>query len=49
MIIDARNALRLDLVVVGMIVIGLIGIVLDRAIRRLEHLPSLGWSLARPR
>lgn len=49
LIIDARNALRLDLVVVGMIVIGLIGIVLDRAIRRLEQLPSLGWSLARQR
>lgn len=49
LIIDARNALRLDLVVVGMVVIGLIGIVLDRAIRRLESLPSLGWSLARKR
>ncbi|CAG0982831.1 sulfonate transport system permease protein [Gammaproteobacteria bacterium] len=49
LIIDARNALRLDLVVVGMVVIGLIGIVLDRAIRRLEQLPSLGWSLARQR
>lgn len=49
MIIDARNALRLDLVVVGMIAIGLIGILLDRALRRLEQLPSLGWSVARPR
>jgi NitT/TauT family transport system permease protein len=49
MIIDARNALRLDLVVVGMVAIGLIGILLDRAIRRLEQLPSLGWASARPR
>ena len=48
MIIDARNALRLDLVVVAMVVIGLIGIVLDLALRRLERLPSLGWSHARP-
>ncbi|MBK9966413.1 MAG: ABC transporter permease [Holophagales bacterium] len=49
MIIDARNSLRLDLVVVGMIAIGLIGILLDRALRRLEQLPSLGWSVARTR
>ncbi len=49
LILDARNALRLDLVVVGMVVIGLIGIVLDRAIRSLELLPSLGWSVARQR
>lgn len=49
LIIDARNSLRLDLVVDGMISIGLIGIVLDQAIRRLERLPSLRWTLAQSR
>lgn len=49
MIIDARNALRLDLVVVAMAAIGLIGIVLDRVICRFEQLPSVGWAHARRR
>ncbi len=33
LIIDARNALRMDWVIDGMILIGLIGIVIDRGIR----------------
>jgi ABC-type sugar transport system ATPase subunit len=37
LIIDARNALRMDLVVVGMITIGAIGIVLDALFARLAN------------
>ncbi len=47
LIIDARNALRMDLVIVGMIVIGTIGIVLDKAIRRLERLESMRWAIGK--
>ena len=44
LIIDARNAgKRYDLVVAGMILIGLIGLGLDTAIRRLEKVRSLRW------
>ena len=45
LIVDARNAgNRYDLVVAGMIIIGLIGLLLDVAMRRLEQTPSLRWS-----
>jgi NitT/TauT family transport system permease protein len=38
LIIDARNAgKRYDLVVAGMLMIGLLGLVLDTLIRRIEH------------
>jgi len=44
LIIDARNAgNRYDLVVAGMILIGLIGVGLDLLMRRLERLPSVRW------
>jgi len=44
MIIDARNAgNRYDLVVSGMVVIGLIGLLLDALMRRLEGLKSVRW------
>lgn len=44
LIIDARNAgKRYDLVVAGMILIGLIGLGLDTLMRRIEHLRSLKW------
>jgi NitT/TauT family transport system permease protein len=44
LIIDARNAgKRYDLVVAGMVVIGLIGLVLDLLIRRLEQLEEVRW------
>ena len=49
LIIDARNAgKRYDLVVAGMLVIGLIGLVLDLLVRRLERLDELSWGY-RPR
>jgi NitT/TauT family transport system permease protein len=44
LIIDARNAgNRFDLVVSGMILIGVIGVVLDVMMRRLERLPGVRW------
>ncbi|MCE9573420.1 MAG: ABC transporter permease [Deltaproteobacteria bacterium] len=44
---DARNGMRTDRVVVGMIAIGLIGIGLDLAFARLARHPSLRWGSAR--
>ena len=44
---DARNQLRPDLVVVGMIIIGVIGVVIDRLLVRLTHLPSVRWGYER--
>lgn len=47
LIIDARNAgKRYDLVVAGMVMIGLIGLLLDLAVRRVERTPSLRWGYA---
>ncbi len=44
LIIDARNAgKRYDLVVAGMVMIGLIGLVLDLLIRRLEQFDEVKW------
>jgi NitT/TauT family transport system permease protein len=44
---DARNGLRMDLLVVGMTVIGCIGVVIDRLLLRLTLIPSLRWSYER--
>ena len=44
LIIDARNAgKRYDLVVAGMVLIGLIGWLLDVLMRQVERLPSVSW------
>ncbi|HEX8371342.1 MAG TPA: ABC transporter permease [Chthoniobacterales bacterium] len=44
LIIDARNAgKRYDLVVAGMIIIGLIGLLLDLLVRRLEKFDEVRW------
>ena len=44
LIIDSRNAgKRYDLVVAGMLVIGVIGFILDLLMRRLERLRSVQW------
>ena len=44
LIIDARNAgKRYDLVVAGMLMIGLIGLVLDLMVRRLEKFDEVRW------
>jgi NitT/TauT family transport system permease protein len=45
LIVDARNAgNRYDLVVAGMVIIGLIGLLLDIGMRSLQKLKSLRWS-----
>ncbi len=47
MIIDARNAgTRYDLVVAGMVIIGVIGFILDILMRRLERLDEVRWRFA---
>jgi NitT/TauT family transport system permease protein len=44
LIVDARNAgNRYDLVVAGMVMIGLIGLLLDTGMRSLERIRSLRW------
>ncbi len=48
LIIDSRNAgNRYDLVVAGMIIIGLIGLLLDGLMRMLEGMDSVRWRYAR--
>lgn len=44
---DARNGLRMDLLVVGMIVIGLIGVLIDRLLTLLTRIPSVRWGYER--
>ena len=47
LIVDARNAgNRYDLVIAGMVMIGVIGLLLDIAMRSLERLPSVRWGYA---
>jgi len=47
LIVDARNAgNRYDLVVAGMVLIGVTGVVLDLLMRRLERLDSVRWGYA---
>ena len=44
LIVDARNAgNRYDLVVAGMVMIGVIGLLLDIGIKSLETIPSISW------
>jgi NitT/TauT family transport system permease protein len=44
LIIDARNAgKRYDLVVAGMLMIGLIGLILDLLVRSLERFEEVKW------
>jgi NitT/TauT family transport system permease protein len=45
LILDARNGLRMDYVLDGMIVIGLIGILLDAIMRRLGQIDSASWGI----
>ena len=48
LIIDSRNAgNRYDLVVAGMVIIGLTGLLLDGAMRRLERIKIVRWRYAR--
>jgi NitT/TauT family transport system permease protein len=45
LITDARNALRLDQVIVAMATIGALGLLLDRLMVRLERLECMRWRL----
>ncbi len=48
LIVDARNAgNRYDLVLAGMLVIGLIGLLLDTAMRALENVKSFRWAYSK--
>jgi NitT/TauT family transport system permease protein len=48
LIIDARNAgMRYDLVVAGMVLIGLIGLLLDYLVRQLETMDEVRWGFSR--
>ena len=48
LIIDARNAgMRYDLVVAGMVLIGIIGLILDFLVRRLERMDEVRWGFNR--
>ena len=44
---DARNGLRMDLLVCGMIVIGVIGVVIDRVLLQLTKMSSVRWGYER--
>ncbi|MEN8139595.1 MAG: ABC transporter permease [Thermodesulfobacteriota bacterium] len=43
LILDARNGLRMDYVMVAMVVIGVIGLLLDIIMRQLARIPSASW------
>jgi NitT/TauT family transport system permease protein len=48
LIVDARNAgNRYDLVVAGMVIIGLIGLLLDTAMRSFENVKSFRWAYSK--
>ena len=48
LIIDARNAgNRYDLVIAGMVLIGVVGLVLDMLMRRVERLDAVQWGYSR--
>jgi NitT/TauT family transport system permease protein len=42
-VMDSRNGLRTDILVVEMIVIGIVGVGLDRALVQLTKIPSVRW------
>lgn len=44
---DARNGLRMDLLVAGMMVIGTLGVLLDILLRRMSRNPSVRWAYDR--
>ena len=46
MIVDARNFLRTDVIMAGMLVIGLLGLAIYRGMRALERLIGRHWGLA---
>ncbi len=47
LIVDARNSMRMDQVLGGMFVIGVIGMGLDYCVRLIERSPVVKWKIAR--
>jgi NitT/TauT family transport system permease protein len=45
LILDSRNALRMDYVMVGMVTIGIIGLMLDYMMRLLSEISELKWRI----
>ena len=46
-VMDSRNGLRTDLLVVAMIVIGMVGVAIDRVLVQLAKIPSVRWGYER--
>jgi NitT/TauT family transport system permease protein len=46
-VMDSRNGLRMDLLAAEMVVIGTIGVALDRVLERLSRIPSVRWGYER--
>jgi NitT/TauT family transport system permease protein len=46
-VMDSRNGLRTDILVVEMIVIGIVGVGIDRALEQLTKIPSVRWGYER--
>jgi hypothetical protein len=46
-VMDSRNGLRTDLLVVAMIVIGIVGVASDRVLVQLTRIPSVRWGYER--
>jgi NitT/TauT family transport system permease protein len=46
-VMDSRNGLRMDMLVAEMVVIGSIGVALDRVLVRLTRIPSVRWGYER--
>jgi NitT/TauT family transport system permease protein len=44
---DARNGLRMDILVLNMVVIGTIGVAIDRLLFTLTNIPSVRWGYER--
>jgi NitT/TauT family transport system permease protein len=46
-VMDSRNGLRMDLLAAEMVVIGTVGMALDRVLERLSRIPSVRWGYER--
>ena len=46
-VMDSRNGLRTDLLVVAMVVIGFVGVAIDRVLVQLTKIPSVRWGYER--
>lgn len=46
-VMDSRNGLRTDLLVVAMIVIGVVGVAIDRVLVQVTKIPSIRWGYER--